>query len=406
MINDVSMLKAMLKQYGWSCRPSFNGKATYWSFPHSGSGMENMLITIPEDKSTDDYEFYLEQAYHEIELIYGKNFETFKEEYQSFSSRQFDPLEIREETGAKDGLIPWNKGRRLVLGAEGILNAGARATAVGLRNRKAHYLQIAHAAAESVLSESFMGQTKIGSYIVTMYVPSEHRFSISSKKNSQNQLMDSDYILGRDVTNTIVSSLQSFESGFHETSGKNASDIDHGFFDELVQDGVSYELLDAISCLLDEKEAQITVAQPVKDVPSEKKTYEISVGSYMSEWVDRGKFCLKGEFEPIRVLVAGEVTRLDNSARNPHHLIKMRLVSNASISAISMLSVHLSSEQYQDAIRAHKAKVMFMVKGEIKKKGRIFEMTLPDFVSVTNTPISQIAEEYNERENFQQTSLF
>ena len=144
----------------------------------------------------------------------------------------------------------------------------------------------------------------------------------------------------------------------------------------------------------------------MKEVPSEKKTYEISVGSYMSEWVDRGKFCLKGEFEPIRVLVAGEVTRLDNSARNPHHLIKMRLVSNASISAISMLSVHLSSEQYQDAIRAHKAKVMFMVKGEIKKKGRIFEMTLPDFVSVTNTPISQIAEEYNERENFQQTSLF
>ena len=71
MINDVSMLKAMLKQYGWSCRPSFNGKATYWSFPHSGSGMENLLITIPEDKSTDDYEFYLEQAYHEREGVWS-----------------------------------------------------------------------------------------------------------------------------------------------------------------------------------------------------------------------------------------------------------------------------------------------------------------------------------------------
>lgn len=126
----------------------------------------------------------------------------------------------------------------------------------------------------------------------------------------------------------------------------------------------------------------------------------------MSGWIDRGKFCLKGEFEPIRVLVVGEVIHLDNSAKNPRHLIKMRLVSNASIPAISMLYVYLSPEQYQDAIRAHEEEFMFLVKGEIKKKGRNFEMTLPDFVSVTNTPVSQIVKEGNEKERFQQTSLF
>lgn len=407
MTDDVSMLKNLLEQYGWSCQPSFNGKATYWSFPHSGSSMENLVITIPEDNSADDYDFYLSQAIHEIKLIYGKSFEIFKEEYQSFSSCQFDPLEIREETGMKNGLIPWNKGSRLVLGAEGILNAGARAAAVGLKNRKAHYLQTAHIAAESVLSESFMGQTKIGSYIVTMYVPSEHKFAISSRKNPQKQLADSDFISGRDVTDTIVSSLKSFESGFRETSGKIANnDTDYDFFDELVQDGVSYELLDALSYLLDDEESQITVTQSPKNNPLKKETYEISVGSYMSGWIDRGKFCLKGEFEPIRVLVVGEVIHLDNSAKNPRHLIKMRLVSNASIPAISMLSVYLSPEQYQDAIRAHEEEFMFLVKGEIKKKGRNFEMTLPDFVSVTNTPVSQIVKEGNEKERFQQTSLF
>ncbi len=84
--------------------------------------------------------FYLSQAIHEIKLIYGKSFEIFKEEYQSFSSCQFDPLEIREETGMKNGLIPWNKGSRLVLGAEGILNAGARAAAVGLKKIGKHII--------------------------------------------------------------------------------------------------------------------------------------------------------------------------------------------------------------------------------------------------------------------------
>lgn len=372
MTGDISMLKAMLDQYDWKCRRSFNGKATYWSSPYSGFGMNHLVVTIPEDESTDDYEFYLKQAYHDVESIYGREFEKFKENYEAVYSRQFDPLEIREETGTKDGLIPWCKGSRLILGAEGILSASARATAVGLNNRRAHYLQTAHTAAESVLSESFMGQTKIGSYIVTVYVPSEHRFPIHFREKPQKKLASSDFISGRDVTNTIISSLKTFESGFQETSGKiTNTDDDYDFFNELVQDGVSYELLDAISYLLDEKESQITVAQTQKN-DSLKKTYEISVGSYMSDWVTRGKACLKGESEPIRGLVVGEVTHLDNSAENPRHLIKMRLIPNANLPSISVLLVHLSPEQYQDAIRAHEEEVMLLVRGVIEKKRAYF----------------------------------
>lgn len=378
--SHADLLYALFDELHWVKGELESNQAEFWypSRDKEADGVSAALI-VPKNKDAADYTNVIDGVLNRLSAMYGAKYDQVSAYIKEAVFGAYDPIILREDTGTTSGLISWASGSHLIASAEGLLGAAARA-AVSTQKR---FGTTNHKVKDSVLRDSFMGQTQIGSYIVTAYVPSNHAFEVSdSQKSSTKQKV----ITGRAVTDTLTRALKAFDGGISEIIRNNDSDSAYGIFDETVQEGVSYELLDAISQMSDTNESSVSVSFASSSNSAPSKVYELVVSPVMQPIVRKAKDYLERTESPISMRVVGEIVRLDNSLDKGQHEIRIRTFGK---DIPSTVTVFLNADQYEKAIEAHKTQHVFSVTGSLQRMQRGAEITDPWEVNIEDTVLSQ-----------------
>jgi hypothetical protein len=171
-----------------------------------------------------------------------------------------DQVRFRKDVQTVAGAISWPAGEDLVTSARKALVAAAKAQ----RSRRAYYGNRNSKFAQSYLSSVLMGQTEVGSYVVTALPPVDQSFPEKELSPGSSSLAGVASHSGRDITERMVSALESTREA-----------LDHFFrnssmagFDEGIDDGISYEMTQAVKGLLDQSDgADISVEWDILSRP-------------------------------------------------------------------------------------------------------------------------------------------
>ena len=159
-------------------------------------------IILPTDPSKGDYLELLDRVFRELLQDYGAEAGRTLDFLRVQSSAALNATKWIKETPVSGGLIRWDEGEKLIAAAKGSLAAAAKAT----KESRRYYGNAANHIAKRFLEESYMGQTEVGSFVVTAYTPSNQRFYFSeaSEETAGSQLLDVSN-LGATGTDILVS---------------------------------------------------------------------------------------------------------------------------------------------------------------------------------------------------------
>jgi hypothetical protein len=152
-----------------------------------------------------------------------------------------DELRWQRESPAIDGLIDWPGGMALYQAAEATLLSAAKARI----SRSPYYGQRYSRFARRYLESCQMGQTQIGSYVVTAYAPVTEVFPETASSRPRKGGLVPTYT-GREITETLVVALESTQEAIDHWN-ENAS---MSGFNEAIKSGVSKEMVEALSTML------------------------------------------------------------------------------------------------------------------------------------------------------------
>jgi hypothetical protein len=153
-----------------------------------------------------------------------------------------DQFRFSKQTAAPPGYITWSDGEKMFGQAKSILVAGAKShvdKAPYFANRLGQY-------AKRFLDTALMGQTKVGSYIVTAFVPTLETISLTSARVDHLEAGDgTGRTRTRDVSESIAKSIEATVEALAHFHRRNS----YSAFEDFVSQGVSYEMLHSLAGL-------------------------------------------------------------------------------------------------------------------------------------------------------------
>lgn len=374
-ISDADLLHVLLDRFGWVKEPVAADNAEFWFRTADDMRRNAFGIVVPTNKSKSDYDDLVSKALSTMRRIHGREYDNELGLLHAEFLMALDPIEIREDTGVTNGMIHWRSGSHLITTMEGMLKASAKASVV----KERYFGNSQSVVSESVVKGTYMGQTKIGSYIVTAYVPSAQPFAITESKDEKASIQKS--VSGRAITSSMRTALHAFDEATREVL-KSDSETAYGVFDEAVNDGVSCELLSAISNLSADNETQITIsfARP-KGEPAER--YEIVIQPDVHPVVERAQAYLRLPEKATSCHIIGEIVGLKHDSSKRNYEITMKTLGKELPSTVK---VFLSAEDYIKAVETHGDGKLFELTGVIHRYRR--GTTVSDVSFAKNTGIS------------------
>jgi len=374
-----AVLQRALERLGWRTVGGFREALAYWE-PMNQDHARAERVTFPLAPSAPDYSDLLDDIVRRMHTLYGSEFAEVFSLATLLVERQFDEVDVKRQTDNRAGLIKWLSGNDMVDSTQGILAAAAKSSNL-TRKRYAHAQSVI---AEDFLKHCYMGQTKIGSYVVTALTPSAQTFATSramdagSKKHPR--------IPGRDITARLVTSLQAVRDALDETP---ASADTFGAFDERVNEGISFELLASLQPLTSGDESAITIEFNSNDqhtlMPDETHRAEFTFTPEDGAQIGRARAYFEQTPAPSLVSIVGEITGLKNSESDPEH--RVTLVGRVK-GKPRTVTVRLTNQQYDEALKAHGAKRMFSVVGELEERTRGGFIPQAESVFIEDTSVS------------------
>lgn|GEM_PF-1545539 len=392
------ILKRVLGQFGWGVSGGFRNVVEYWE-PRAGAAVglarRDTRVIVPLDASKSDYDQLIIRAMDQLREYYGGALSGVVSFIEMAMAKRLDEVDFQRETGNGAGLITWLEGNQMVDSARGLLSSAAKATN---RSRK-RFANAQTVVAEDFLSSCYMGQTRIGSYVVTALAPADATFATSrseavgSKRHPR--------IQGRQITEKLSHALHAVREAVSEVRRND----DVATFENYIVEGVSFELLSSLEQLIGDVDAGITInlynshgdTAPVPDSRSFVFTPEDAVV------IERAKTFFGEAPEPVKEHVTGEVVSLKNSSMIAEHQIRLRASVNGKLCTVM---VNLSAEHYEQAVEAHRRKVLFSVSGELEQRTRGSLIDVPDSVRVETTPIIEVSSEVPPQTLLWSTSSF
>lgn len=388
-VTNSATLRRALRRLGWVQVGSFRDALQYWEprspdrTAPSSLGLDRLIVPIHDD--SDDTQDLLDEASMALLQRYGADFSQTLEMIELMTARHLDEIEVRRETPDHAGLIRWNLGNEAIESTRGVLAASARAA----MSKKKRFASAENVISEEFLSQCYMGQTKVGSYVVTALTPAEAAILTSRAKPDPKKSRPR--IPSRLVTDTLMTSLEAVKDAISETR-KASEDRVEDAFELAVMSGVSYELLAALEPLTRETESsiQITYFHATRDDagenPNDRTSQEISFTPQDSEIIARARTYFAQTPEPKAMRLTGEVTDLKNSSAAAEHRIKLATRINGRPRTVT---VNLSADQYTSAVEAHGKQHLFTVYGELETRQRGAYVETPDAVRVEDALISE-----------------
>ncbi len=391
---DPEIITALLRKFNWAPAETVPNLYQIWR----NELLYNDEILLPTNPSKGDYEHLLARAYRALVSEHGADVVRISKILSLQSSSMLDATKWAKDSPYDAGLISWDQGESLFMAARSTLVAAAKAT----KEPRRYYGNAATHIAKSFLEKSYMGQTEMGSFVVTAYTPSDGIFYMSktAENTAASKLMNFNTRSGGDIINTFDVILAGVRAKLDEFKKTPREEI----FDDLLEFGFSYEMSSALASLTNSGDSAISISR--SDVSSTQRAPEEYVfDAVESPILTRVALRFAAAPDPEVMTLVGEVTFLEHWSTLETRTVRLH-VSNRP--GIRVVRVRLDPEQYQIAIDAHRNDIPLRVVGTIEKDGRLFWMYDPSRVSIA-TGLSnddQIVEDGDEDEISEDPALF
>ncbi|MCG8916959.1 hypothetical protein L6E12_14290 [Actinokineospora sp. PR83] len=303
-------------------------------------------------------------------------------------SEPADSFRFRKESTAPAGLIPWKAGEELISAARGTLVAGAKSYLDPLRRYSNKHGQFASRYLDGV----FMGQTAVGSYIVTALAPTQTPVNLSNSHTDAPVIPGLEVVQARSVTRSISQALEaSAEALDHYRKTGSFSGFEAG-----VQRGVSYDLSVALKGVTEQSAGgDITLEWDPIDIPagtSDRFTFEFHHNDYKVFDEVAAKLA-EDTHAPVAVQILGRVHLLTKKNRGGPGVFGMETVETPT----RKYRVRLSDpEQYHLAVNAHDEDLGLTVTGLQERDGNItwlYNARIIRTVAIDTIPALQVQNE-------------
>ena len=364
-----------LKHHGWTVRGGRDGLYLRLAAPSD----ERRSVLVPLDAGHADFRNLMSDAIATVGEMSGLDYHRMLTRLDIGIG---DLVRFRKEMPTPYDSIPWSSGQSLIASSTRMLEAAAKA-----QREKVQYFGNKHrTSAKAYMNSVRMGQTEVGSYVVTALTPVGDIAGVAVPLPGFGEALT-----GREVTRTLVSSLEATREAtdqFNRTSSSAA-------FDEAVQYGVSYELTEALVRLVAHSDGA-------------------EVGVEWRDWSDDAPTPTYVQFEPsdvtalesasirfartepsVDVTVLGTVTLLDRPRPGSAGVIRLSVIEG---SQAKKIRVRLPEELYDQAIQAFRDGLAMRLSGRQEKEGRLYWLYHPREIDLVEIP-SAVALEPAERDS-------
>ena len=355
------LLARALTDAGWRLMgKSKSGNARYEDIQFGA----RRWILVPEDLRVPGAAELLSDAWRQLVELSPGLLERILD--QDFSGLH-DSVRFRKETAAPRGLILWHEGEQLVRAARETLAAGAKA----FSGKRAYFGNSNSGIIQRYLSATYMGQTGIGSYVVTALTPVLSLGEGLSKGSAASPVQ------GRDVTLSVATALgAAVEAIDHYQSTKSVAG-----FREAVSRGLSVELARGLVALAENaEEASISVDLDRQCIPlvgnDEPVAFEFTAADVPA--LKQAELTLAQDPEPaLRQQVRGRV-----------HVLTKAEVDGPGVIGIDTgagkYRVRLNPDDYARAVRAHEVEATVVAEGLPSKEGHLVWLYQGRVIAVEN----------------------
>ncbi|MEZ7898066.1 MAG: hypothetical protein QMB98_04570 [Flaviflexus sp.] len=332
-------------------------------------GQRHWLL-LPESQAVEGAQDLLDAAWRQLESLSP---ETRQRLETSLSLRQApglrDSLRFRKETSAPRGLIAWSEGEDLVKAAREMMSAGAKAYA----GKKAYFGNSHSGFAQRYLSSCYMGQTGIGSYVVTALAPVTQ---LDVDLDAKSPYVD---IQGRAITQALTAALEAaVESVEHYRATKSVEG-----FRAAVRRGFSVELARGLIDLAKRAdEASIHVEFNADSRPLLGDNMPILFefdGADVPALETAATTLAQPQAEALRQWVLGRVHLLSKAEAEGPGVVGID-------TGAGKYRVRLSPDDYALALRAHEVEDYVKVEGIPSKEGNLVWLYEASFIEATSSP--------------------
>ena len=383
--SDVNVLlaervTALLRHFDWVPVSRISGLYEVWR-PDEEEDDEELLI--PLDPSRNDYRNLVDKAQRRIYNQYGREARTLARTIEMRLSSALESTRWKKSTPSEAGIIAWEDGERLYASARAQLVASAKAT----RETRRYHGNASSYVAKRFLEKSFMGQTEVGSFIITALTPAQQLFAVS--RYVEDSLLGESYgqesYSGKQIIDTFERALSATRECLDEYRRSSRTEV----FLEAVSEGISYEFTKALRDLAQGSDAAIEIMRlSSSERPGSSKEFVFEPIDVPV--LDRASNELARNPEPQTVELTGEVTLLSRSVDSVDRVIRLNVEDGADI---RKARIRLSADQYEIAMEAHRQEASLRLSGILEKEGRMFWVYNPTNLQIVETAESDLAAE-------------
>jgi hypothetical protein len=363
---DPERLTLLLEEAGWRLVGARRGIYNRFAPPDSeDEGWRGGSLLVPLNRGAPEFNELMDAALRQVAA------ESPRDAWQRvivprLRSDHADQFQFRKESAAPAGLISWKQGEELVLSARATLVAGAKAHVLKMRRFSNKLGQFAGRFLDSVL----MGQTAIGSYVVTAYAPTDVGVPIIGSQVPGLGLSGVDVAHGRDITVSVARALEATSEAiehYRRTASMSA-------FEAGVARGISFELSTSLQGLTKDSDGgDISIVWEDSADPwgwENRPEDHFHFSGADSEVLERAAVQLAAEAEPPkRVGLIGRVHLLTKKELGGPGVFGLETLSGPARRVRVRL---LDPAEYHRAVRAHDEDLILAVDGELERDGNLY----------------------------------
>jgi len=362
-------IERLLENSGWKQHGGIPDVSRQWVYVSENSAQS---VVVPLDTRFDDYTIRLRELLKRLVASHPNRLETILLQIELPGA---DQLDNRKDAPSIAGSVAWKDGEDQFIGFRKQLTASAKAA----EDRQRRFGRSHRRIAQEFMAQLRMGQTRVGSFIITALSPVGPLPTTNKGGVYDSQLVG---VTGRQVVETMVSSLDTLKLA---TDDYLTNGHDH-VFDETVDVGVSVELLSGLRANLGTAAAVETTItwNPEVQRKTTSRITEIVFEARHREGLRVAQKRLQKITAPQKVDITGTVVSLERATPGEKGVITVRVVHEANGADIDVVKLHLEDE-YDEAVESHKSGDILRIRGTLGQKGAQPWITVLDLLALRDS---------------------
>ena len=351
-------LGAFARAQGWSKTADYADKADVYS----RSDAPDLLI--PRHSRLGDYAAVVSR----IVTTFSNSMDADElAVYRDLICADRDVIRVRATDGVDDGAIDLDGGVRLISQAKDLLLSAACAA----RNPQPYYRTGSNKDATDYLQRVKLGQTEHGSFVVTLLSPVPPQ--LQPELDPSWAPLDQEP-MERAVTRRLMDGLLHARSAV-EMSVSGQTDA----FDEAVSHGVSANLCEALSGLIDVSDGLGISITWARTRPAPEPLSKIAFSKTDAEILREAARIFRLKEPRIDTTLYGMVTTLKREERQDKGVVTVKAMIDDRIQSVS---VQLDDKPYRDALDANGNKTPVILRGDLERLGSRWQMVRATLATV------------------------